>query len=348
MALHLLRRHHPQQMIRPAPQPVAMSPTFLPRKLLGSSLAGTSLPAVTELLAFSHTRRVRITLAQCLRLRNTPLLTTNLLTLPTSTLSPHPRPSSHLRMASLLPTTFPPSPHSLPRSQSHRHLRSSCTSVTLRRSFRRLYRFRSTLQGQPYLHLGLMAQCPLSLPRTHIPVKFPLRSLDLRRLLPIHLLLGRNHPPPTTHDNLPLRTSASLRGQNKMVHKSRLYKKASAIVAIVVQAVVQVSDDHHSAVASQRACSSLPAVVGMGMALLYSCARLGLQLWCRRDECRFPHVMPDGHIVGRVSRFRSPPQNALNGNGHANLEEKLASLSITEVSRLMVAHFHVILFFTRL
>lgn len=29
-------------------------------------------------------------------------------------------------------------------------------------------------------------------------------------------------------------------------------------------------------------------------------------------------------------RFRSPPQNAVNGNGHANLEEKLANLSITE------------------
>ena len=45
--------------------------------------------------------------------------------------------------------------------------------------------------------------------------------------------------------------------------------------------------------------------------------------------------MPDGHIVGRVSRFRSPPQSALNGNGQANLEEKLANLSITEVSRFM-------------
>jgi hypothetical protein len=61
--------------------------------------------------------------------------------------------------------------------------------------------------------------------------------------------------------------------------------------------------------------------------------------------------MPDGHIVGRVSRFRAPHQNTLNGNGHANLEEKLASLSITEVSQFMVytlsgcAFFHVILFY---
>lgn len=62
---------------------------------------------------------------------------------------------------------------------------------------------------------------------------------------------------------------------------------------------------------------------------------IGLQVLYCRDECRFPHVMPDGHIVGRASRFRSPPQNALNGNGHANLEEKLANLTITEVSRFM-------------
>jgi hypothetical protein len=274
MALHLLRRHHRQQMIRPPPQPVAMSPTFLPRKLLGSSLAGTSLLAVTVLLAFSPTRRVPTTPAQCLRLRNIPLLTTSLLTLPTSILSPHPRPSSHPRMASLLPTTFPPSPRSLPRSQSHRHLRSSFTSVTLRRSSR-LYKFHSTLQGHPALHLGLTVPCPLSLPRIHIPVKFPFRSLALRPLLPIHLLLGRNHPPLTTLNLLPQPTNASLRVQNKMVHKS-LHKKASAIVAIVVQVEVQVSDDHHSAVVSRRACSSLLTVVEMGMALSYSYSRASL------------------------------------------------------------------------
>ncbi|KAH9081555.1 hypothetical protein EDB83DRAFT_2512413 [Lactarius deliciosus] len=58
---------------------------------------------------------------------------------------------------------------------------------------------------------------------------------------------------------------------------------------------------------------------------------------CRNgDECRFPHVAADGHVVGRVGRFRSPPQSALNGNGQANLEEKLANLSITEVSRMAI------------
>ncbi|KAI0275339.1 hypothetical protein BC834DRAFT_965733 [Gloeopeniophorella convolvens] len=54
---------------------------------------------------------------------------------------------------------------------------------------------------------------------------------------------------------------------------------------------------------------------------------------CRNgDDCRFPHVL-DGHVVGRGSRFRSPPQGALNAAaGQAHLEEKLASLSVTEGS----------------
>ena len=46
--------------------------------------------------------------------------------------------------------------------------------------------------------------------------------------------------------------------------------------------------------------------------------------------------------MGR-GRFRSPPQNPINGNNQANLEEKLANLSITEVSQFTTAlgHFHV-------
>jgi hypothetical protein len=50
-----------------------------------------------------------------------------------------------------------------------------------------------------------------------------------------------------------------------------------------------------------------------------------------RDDCRFPHVLADGHVMGRGGRFRSPPQNPINGNNQANLEEKLANLTITEV-----------------
>lgn len=45
--------------------------------------------------------------------------------------------------------------------------------------------------------------------------------------------------------------------------------------------------------------------------------------------------MADGHVMGRGGRFRFPPQtpiNGNNGNNQANLEEKLANLSITEVS----------------
>jgi hypothetical protein len=45
--------------------------------------------------------------------------------------------------------------------------------------------------------------------------------------------------------------------------------------------------------------------------------------------------MADGHVMGRGSRFRSPPPNPINSNNQANLEEKLASLSITEVSFLL-------------
>ena len=44
--------------------------------------------------------------------------------------------------------------------------------------------------------------------------------------------------------------------------------------------------------------------------------------------------MADGHVMGRGGRFRSPPQNPINGNNQANLEEKLANLSITEVSHI--------------
>ncbi|KAI0294975.1 hypothetical protein BC826DRAFT_1104445 [Russula brevipes] len=72
---------------------------------------------------------------------------------------------------------------------------------------------------------------------------------------------------------------------------------------------------HLVVVASRRACSSPLVAAGMGA-----------------DDCRFPHVLADGHVVGRGGRFRPPPQNSINGNNHnqAHLEEKLANLSITE------------------
>jgi len=43
--------------------------------------------------------------------------------------------------------------------------------------------------------------------------------------------------------------------------------------------------------------------------------------------------------VGRGGRFRAPPQNAINGNSQGNLEEKLANLSITEVSQFTASCF---------
>jgi hypothetical protein len=110
-------------------------------------------------------------------------------------------------------------------------------------------------------------------------------------------------------------------------------------VAIVAQVVAQVFAARRLAeVASHRACSSHLGAAEMGM---YFEFLLFLQRWIRcRDDCRFPHVLADGHVVGRVGRFRSPPQNAVNGNGHANLEEKLANLSITEVSQFTASVFH--------
>jgi hypothetical protein len=66
---------------------------------------------------------------------------------------------------------------------------------------------------------------------------------------------------------------------------------------------------------------------------VYSMYDRGAKMRCR-DDCRFPHVLVDGHVVGRAGRFRSPPQNTVNANAQANLEEKLANPSITEVSQL--------------
>ncbi|KAI0308304.1 hypothetical protein B0F90DRAFT_1813583 [Multifurca ochricompacta] len=85
---------------------------------------------------------------------------------------------------------------------------------------------------------------------------------------------------------------------NKMEYKSRSPRRASLHVVIVARVEAQVSADHRLvAVESPRACSSPPVAA---------------------------------ETVGRGARFRSPPQSALNGNGQANLEEKLANLSITE------------------
>jgi len=119
-----------------------------------------------------------------------------------------------------------------------------------------------------------------------------------------------------------------------MVHKNRFHKTALANVVIDAQAVVQVSAVRHLlAVVSRRACSSRLAAAEMGTysecrrAVIHSNAFASC-----REECRFPHVMADGHVMGRGGRFRSPPQNPINGNNQANFEEKLANLSITEVS----------------
>jgi hypothetical protein len=315
-----------------------MSPIFHLRKLLGSSRAGTSPPVATELPAFLPILRVRIIQALYPRLLNTPLRTINLLTLLTFILFLYPLPSSNRRMAFPLLIIFLRSPHSRRPNPFHRHLRSSCLSVTPRRLFL-LCRFPSTRQERLYLRLGLTAPCPLSPLRTHTLANF--LCLFPSHPRPRHMPLPQGHSRLTRLTRLlrlrKPRTSASLRHPNKMVHKSRLPRRASVHVVTVAQVGVRASADRHSVVvASRRACSSLPAAAGTGTYLRFLRPHFAEGLCCLhcRDECRFPHVLPDGHVVGRGGgRFRSPPQSALNGNGQATLEENLAHLSITEVSR---------------
>jgi hypothetical protein len=122
--LPLPRRPRSRQMSKPHHQRAAMSPTFLLRRLLGSSPVGTSLPVATEPLASSPILRVRIIRVPCPRLPSTPLLMNSRLTLPTFIPCLHRRPTFNPRMA-YLPTTCPLSHRSQRRSQSHRHPRSS-------------------------------------------------------------------------------------------------------------------------------------------------------------------------------------------------------------------------------
>jgi hypothetical protein len=120
-----------------------------------------------------------------------------------------------------------------------------------------------------------------------------------------------------------------------MVHKSRFHKRASVTAVIVGQVVAQVFAVHHlAAIASHRACSSRLVAAEMGTYL--TPAPFPNRLTRCRDECRFPHVLTDNHVMGRGGRFRSPPQNPIHGNNQANLEEKLANISITEVRPLRV------------
>jgi hypothetical protein len=117
---------HPRRLrlletTKPHPLLAAMSPTSLPRRLLGSSRAGTSLLVATELLASSPILRVRIIQVPCPRLPSIQLLMSSHPTLPTFIPSLRRRLSFNRRMVYRLPTTCPPSPHSQQRSQSHHH-----------------------------------------------------------------------------------------------------------------------------------------------------------------------------------------------------------------------------------
>ena len=272
------RLHRPRrrQTIKPLPQRATTSLTFLLRRLLGSSRAGTSPPVATEPLASLPILRVRTIPAPCPRQLSTLLPMNNLLILPTFIQSLHRRLSFNRPTAYPLPTIFPPSPHSQQHSPSHRHLRNLCTSATPRRLCLPC-RSPSTRRGHLYQLRDLTAPCPLSLPRTLTLVNFLYHSLSLLRPPRMSLPPGRCRLPRLTH-NLRLhlsRTNAITHRLNKMVHKSRLHTKALFHVVIVARVGVQAFAVRHLAVVvSRRACSSPLAAAEMGMHFEFVCTQL--------------------------------------------------------------------------
>ncbi|KAI9509522.1 hypothetical protein F5148DRAFT_1345672 [Russula earlei] len=157
---------------------------------------------------------------------------------------------------------------------------------------------------------GPLVPCLSLIPLTNIILS---RSLSLRPL-PIPLPKGRNRLPRLSRKlrRRLSRTSATLRHLNTMVLRNHLHRKVTVRVAIVARAGAQVfAGRRFLAAVNHLACSSHLAAAETEMIVAS------------------PHVLADGHVVGRGGRSR-PPQNAINGNGEANLEEKLANLSITE------------------
>ena len=260
------RRTRRRRMTKPVPRRAAMSPTFLRRRSLGSFLAGTSPPVAMEPLASLPILRVRIIPVPCLHLRSIPLLMSNRLILPTFTPCLHHCPSFSRQVAYPLPTIFLLSPHNRPRSPSHRHPRSLCTSVIPRRLCPPC-KSPSTPQEHPFQRQDLSVPCPLSLHHTLTLANFLFLSLSHPR--PRYTPLLRGHSRLLRHTrNLRLhrwRTSGTLRHLNKMVHKNRLHRRASVHVAIAAQVGVQVFADRHLAVAaSHHACFFPLAAAEMG------------------------------------------------------------------------------------
>lgn len=97
--------------------------------------------------------------------------------------------------------------------------------------------------------------------------------------------------------------------------------------------------------ASRLACSSPPEDVGTGIYFLLTYAFLcPNSRICFSDECRFPHILPDGpgahhphpHPFSNRGGHRSrPPSHA---NGITAIEDKFATLNVHEVT-----FFHMIL-----
>ena len=120
----------------------------------------------------------------------------------------------------------------------------------------------------------------------------------------------------------------------KMVHKN-LFRKTASVNVVIVAMVAQVSVIRHLVVVEGRACSSRPVAAEMGTCLELETRIISRRLTHCRDTCRFLHVLPDGHVMGPGGRSNSPLQKPINGNIQASLEEKLANLSITEVSQFI-------------
>jgi hypothetical protein len=227
-----LHRALRRETTNPHLQRAIMFPTFLRRKSLGSSLAGTSPPVATEPLASSLILRERIIRVPCPRLRSIPLPMSNSLILPTF-ICLHRRPNFKHRMVYLHPI-FLLSPHSQRRSPSLRHHRSSCTSVILR-TLCLPCRFPSILLEYPCQRQDITGPCPLSPLHTLTPTNILFLSLSRPRPQRTSPLKGRSRLLHLTR-NLRLhlvRTSGTPRHLNKMVHKNRLTKRASVHVVIV-------------------------------------------------------------------------------------------------------------------
>ena len=64
-----------------------------------------------------------------------------------------------------------------------------------------------------------------------------------------------------------------------------------------------------------------------------SCALFAeMALTMNRDDCRFPHVLPDGSGPGMHARVGPRPRPHSFGNGLNGIEERMGAMQLREVS----------------